>query len=254
MRATPAAGLMGIALLCGCVTVPEFRALEREVAQLKRGGAPASDDSASRVADLGEEVARLREEVAQLRGAVEEATFRAEEALQAARDSGSAPVSPSVPERAQGAAPGPPAPTGAGAAPSMPLTEEVGAYDEAFRLYRVRDYEGAIDRFQAFLQNYPTSEYADNALFWLGECHFKLGDYEQAVLKFHDVVERFPTGNKVPDSLYRQGVALLELGKQTARQATYQPAACQVFQRLLDDYPDSERVAETRRQVEINCK
>ena len=31
---------------------------------------------------------------------------------------------------------------------------------------------------------------------------------------------------------------------------TYQPAAREVFQRIVDDYPNSDRVAEAQRQLE----
>jgi tol-pal system protein YbgF len=132
----------------------------------------------------------------------------------------------------------------------LALTDEVKSYEEAFRLYRNDEYPAAIDRFKAFLQTYPSSDYADNALFWLGECHFKIGEHEQAVLAFDDVAKRYPEGNKVPDALYRQGIALLEIGKQTDQEATYRGAARQIFERLINNYPDSDRVPEARRQLE----
>jgi tol-pal system protein YbgF len=123
-------------------------------------------------------------------------------------------------------------------------------YEDAFRRYRAADYAGAIDRFQVFLQTHPSSEYADNALFWMGESYFKLNDYEQAAVAFDKVVKRFPNGNKVPDALYRQGVSLQEIGNRTKQQKTYGPAACQIFRRIADEYPNSERVPEARRQLE----
>jgi tol-pal system protein YbgF len=234
VSARASAWLVGVALLAGCVTVPEFRSLEHEVAEMKRGGQGSAPDS--RLADLGSEVDQLREEVAQLRGELEEAKHVADRALteaEAARDAVARAPSPTTLE-----------PEDAG------LSAEVKAYEEAFRLYRSGDYEVAIDRFRAFLQNHPSSDYADNAMFWLAECHFKLGDYEQAVLAFDDVVKRYPEGNKVPDALYRQGIALIEIGNKTGQQKTHDAAARQIFQRLVNDYPDSDRVPEARRQLE----
>jgi TolA-binding protein len=84
----------------------------------------------------------------------------------------------------------------------------------------------------------------------MGDSYFKLNDYEQAAVAFDKVVKRFPDGNKVPDALYRQGVSLLEIGKRTKQQKTYTPAACQIFRRITDEYPNSERVPEARRQLE----
>ena len=128
--------------------------------------------------------------------------------------------------------------------------QEVRAYEEAFRHFRIGDYRQAIDRFATFLQNHPSSAYADNALFWMGECSFRLGDHERAVLTFEDVTRRFPEGNKVPDALYRQGIALLEIGKLKKQEKTYESAAREIFQRILRDHPDSDRALEARRQLE----
>lgn len=223
----------------GCVTQPEYRELRSDVDELKQqqGGV----EGGSRLAELGAQMDELRDEIAGLRGEVEEARHAADQALVEVKAAQQvAPSSRAAPVRAM---PPPAAPEGA-------LSEEVRTYEEAFRVYRSGDYPTAIDRFRSFLDTHPSSDYADNALFWLAECHYKLGDQEQAVLAFDDVVKRYPEGNKVPDALYRQGVALVEIGDQSGQQDTYRPAARQIFERLVAEHPDSERVPEARRQLE----
>ena len=229
---------LALAPITACVMVPEFRALEREVVELKRGsggGAP----SGARLAELGTEVSELRKEVSRLQGAVEEAQHAAEQAMEEAR----------ISREHSKLLPPPKAPKGE-AGPTAGARDEIRAYEEAFRLYRAGEYGAAIDRFRGFLQTHASSDYADNAQFWLAECHFKLGDHEQAVLAFQEVVLKYPEGNKVPDALYRQGIALLEIGKATGDEARYRPAAQQIFERLVTKHPDSERVPEARRQLE----
>jgi tol-pal system protein YbgF len=260
--------------LSGCVTVPEFQALRRKVDQLEKGGGgstASADDwsstktssggaatggSSSRLADLDAEVASLRDEVARLQGDVDSLRRELEKA-QAGRSLGNPGAAPAPTEGAAAgaagtasvAAPNPttesPAPAGTAAS-----SEEVRDYETAFGLYRAGKYSDAIDRFQAFLQTHPSSEFADNALFWMGESYFKLNDFEQAAVAFDRVVKRFPNGNKVPDALYRQGVSLQEIGIRTGQQSTYGPAACQIFKRITDEFPSSDRVAEARRQLE----
>ena len=233
----------GVAQGLACVTVPEFQALERKVDALERGdiGTPGGSGSeGERIADLGVEVAALEREVAKLRGAVEEAKFAADEA----RDLAQSALRGRSSEETIGT--GGPAPAAAVAA----HTQEVQEYDEAFALFGQGRYPDAIDRFRGFLQNYPSSDYADNALFWIGECHFKLGDYERSVLSFEDVVKRYPEGNKVPDALYRQGIALLEIGRRNDEEEIYRPAAREIFERIVKQYPNSDRVPEAQRQLE----
>lgn len=267
-RLAAAAG--ALVALSGCVTVPEFQVLRRRVESLEKGGQGGSADdwtgkpatsstvpSGNRLADLDAEVTSLRDEVARLKGEVE--TLKKDlERVRGERPAGN-PGASAAPAEGGGA----PAAGGAAAvAAANPVTEapapggttasgeEVKDYETAFGLYRAGKYADAIDRFQAFLQTHPSSEFADNALFWMGESYFKLNDFEQAAVAFDRVVKRFPKGNKVPDALYRQGVSLQEIGNRTGQQSTYAPAACSIFKRIADEFPSSERVAEARRQLE----
>ena len=53
-------------------------------------------------------------------------------------------------------------------APDESMAEQT-AYKEAFGRLKAGQYESAIDEFQSFLASYGTSEFADNAQYWLGE-------------------------------------------------------------------------------------
>jgi len=251
MSLRASAAIVALLFSAGCVTVPEYRALEREVAALKRaqadGGGEGASEPRARLADLGYEVEELRHEVARLRGELEEVQHVIEQIRAEVAAAGRASAAPAArpPDAARPASPG-----GSSGEPPEALSAEVAAYEEAFRLYRAQDYHAAIDRFRAFLQTHPSSEYADNALFWLGDCLFRLERYEEAVLAFDDVVKKFPEGNKVPDALYRQGVAMLEIGRLKGEESTYRSAARQIFEQLVREHPDSERIPEARRQLE----
>ncbi len=257
-RALAWAGVLGLSL--GCVTLPEFRHLEREVAELKRqSGGGGGGRVGERLADLGAEVESLAGEVARLRGEVEEARHAADRALTeaagaAARSVVRAPTGAATATSPSGATPAAGGAGGGAVVAPAPLNAttsgEKPEYEAAFRLYRSGEYSTAVDRFQTFLQTHASSDYADNALFWMGECYFKLGDHERAVLTFAEVVELYPDGNKVPDALYRQGRAMLALGESSGQPENYTPAARQVFERIVVEHPDSERVGEAQRQLE----
>ena len=187
--------------LGGCVSVAEFRKLEYEVNKLQGEGAPAASGvDPTRIADLAAEVEGLRSDLAALEGRVEVAEHRSAEALGQARtarveaDGGSAEGVAAEAE-AFGGSP-----------------EEVEAYRAARAAWSSGDLEGCIDRFREFLQTYPTSDHADDAAYWMADCHFKQGDFKTAILRFDDVVGRYPAGDKAPEALFRQGEALLKLG------------------------------------------
>ena len=232
----PVAAALAVGVcLTACVTVAEHRKLEAEVLRLKKHGAVGSDARAN-VADLAERLDALDSELALLRGRMEVVEHRAGEALEEAREArrtahGAAAASPS-------GGSGDEPPTDAAGSP-----EELRAYREAYAAWRADDNQTCVDRFREFLQTHPSSEYADDAAFWMADCHFKQGDYRTAVLRFDDVAGRYPTGNKAADALYRQGEALIKLG--------YGEAAVKAFERVVNEYPDSPRAGEAKRQVKL---
>jgi tol-pal system protein YbgF len=106
------------------------------------------------------------------------------------------------------------------------------AYDAAFALVRARQYDAALDALAAFLVKWPDHPYADNAMYWRGECYFAKGDYLHAAEQLEGVVARFPAGSKAPDALLKLGVSQQKLGNPVK--------AKECFDRLAQTYPQSE--------------
>jgi tol-pal system protein YbgF len=106
------------------------------------------------------------------------------------------------------------------------------AYDAALGLVRARQYDAALDALAAFLVKWPDHPYADNAMYWRGECYFAKGDYLHASEQFEGVVSRFPAGPKAPDAWLKLGVSHQKLGDPVK--------AKECFDRLARSYPRSE--------------
>ncbi|PID38905.1 MAG: tol-pal system protein YbgF [Proteobacteria bacterium] len=85
------------------------------------------------------------------------------------------------------------------------------AYTKALTTYRKGRYSAAASAFRAFVGRYTKHAYADNALYWLGECFYDLKNYRLAVKMFRRVVEQYPNGNKAPAALLKLGFAYLKL-------------------------------------------
>jgi len=230
----------------GCVSPAEHRKLENRVNQLSR--AQKQSAGGTQKAELTADLDSLRVEVAELRGRVDIAERQASEALEQ-----SAKARRELAAVAQGQAgsgresagddePGTQDPS------ELPATEpgsaELLAYRGAYSEWRAGDYDGCIDQFRKFLQTYPASAYADDAAYWMADCHFEQEDYRNAVLRFDDVVRNYPTGNRAPDALYRQGEALLKLGP------GFNEAARRAFERVLKEYPGSPPAKQAREQLQ----
>jgi len=228
----------------GCVTVGDFR---REMKDLE-ARVTAKNQSTTRdpaeIADLVSSMDELRTEMRGLKGRLEVAEKTASDALAEARRARQELAARSAGASATEGAAGAAVAGGAeGATPSE--SAELVAYRAAYADWRENHLDRCIDEFRSFLQTYPASDYADDAAFWLADCHFKQGDYKNAVLRFDDVVKNYPTGNKAPDALYRQGESLLRLGP------GYHEAAKRAFERVVKEYPDSARAPEAAKQIKL---
>jgi len=246
MKRGSAALFLVLPLVAGCVTVADFRKVQRDVIDLKRNAARTGGAAPrERLADLAARIDALEQENELLRGRVEVAEHRADEAMheaRAARQAGALGAGESQPAApGEGAMPASDDAAGADAAPS----EELAAYKAARTTWSSSDWEACVDQFGEFLQNYPSSVYADDAAYWRADCYFQQGNYKKAILRFDDVVARYPNGNKAADALYREGEALLRLGP------AYNTAARKAFERVIAEYPDSDRAAEASQQLEL---
>jgi len=138
-------------------------------------------------------------------------------------------VQQTFPPGSDGASSGEPSPAGP---PSALDPAAKRAYDAALSLVTARQYDKALESLAAFLVRWPDHPYADNAMYWRGECYFARGDYVRASEQFEGVLARFPAGNKAPDALLKLGICRQKLGDPNG--------ARELFVRLTQQYPASE--------------
>jgi len=238
--------VLAIPLVTGCVTTADFRKVQRDVIDLKRNAAKGGDGAPrERVADLAVRIDALEQENELLNGRLEVAEHRVDEALREARaarqEGATGAVDSGATAPGEGAEPGS---EGAGDGNAM-LSEELASYKAARSLWSSSDWDACVDRLGEFVQTYPSSVYADDAAYWRADCYFQQGNYKKAILRFDDVVARYPNGNKAADALYREGESLLRLGP------AYNTAARKAFERVLAEYPESDRAVEAKQQIEL---
>lgn len=85
----------------------------------------------------------------------------------------------------------------------------------------LRDYNGgntdlARQEFSDYVKNYPNTDFAGNAYFYLAELDYKAGNYPQAVKGYDQVLQSFPDGTKAASAELKKGFALLESGQKDA--------------------------------------
>ena len=97
-------------------------------------------------------------------------------------------------------------PTQAGADPADRVR-----YERVLGLFRDGDLDGARQGFVGFLDDYPNSNLAPNARFWLGESYFGKKDFQKAIDAYGKVEIDYPGSEKVPAAILKKGFAYLAL-------------------------------------------
>jgi len=116
----------------------------------------------------------------------------------------------------------------------IPAPGPIQTYRRAYRLYLAGRYDQAATIFAGFARQHPRHDYADNALFWLGQCQYKRKRFKSAVASFRRVLRTYPSGNKAPDALLKLGLTMSRLGNKTS--------AKRVLAQVVEIYPNT-RVA-----------
>jgi tol-pal system protein YbgF len=90
-------------------------------------------------------------------------------------------------------------------------TEPSQLYQKARGLLLEGDLINAAQLFETFIAQHPNHSLADNAMYWLGECHYSSGQYKKAIGVFKELIKAYPKAEKVPDALLKTGYAYLSL-------------------------------------------
>jgi tol-pal system protein YbgF len=116
------------------------------------------------------------------------------------------------------------------------------AYEAAYLEVTRSNYDGAIAAFSDFLRQYPATDLSDNAVYWIGECHYVKREFNRAVEAFVRLMDTYPDGDKVPAALLKLGYAFQELGDPNA--------ARRYLEELRTRYPGSDEAAKAGERLQ----
>jgi tol-pal system protein YbgF len=126
-----------------------------------------------------------------------------------------------------------PAPTVAGPPPRE-------LYSQAYADYARGNYDVAIQGFTEYLRNYPSTDFSDNAQYWIGESHYGKKAWADAIAAWDALFREYPASDKLPDARVKKGMALEKLGRRQV--------ALREYRLVIDRYPNSPaaRIARER--------
>ena len=124
----------------------------------------------------------------------------------------------------------------ASVAPTVSDTVETDAensdYQEAFNMFKIGRFKGAVSKFKSFNENYPTSELLPSSHYWIGNSYYAMRDFKRAIFVQQELIKDFPDSDKVPDAMLNLASSQKEINYITASQKTLKD--------LITKYPISE--------------
>ena len=94
-------------------------------------------------------------------------------------------------------------------------------WQNAFRDYSSGKDELAMAEFVDYLKYFPQTENAASAQYYEGQLYDRAKQYDEAVEAFDAVLERYPDNPKTPDAMYMKGADLMKGGHRTDAAAEF---------------------------------
>jgi tol-pal system protein YbgF len=134
-----------------------------------------------------------------------------------------------------------PGDTSRAAAPPSGAPGPATLYKLAFDQMSRGSHSTARSGFEALLSQYPTSDLAPDAQYYIGETLQAEGNTAAADSVFSLVVSKYPSAPRAATALYKHGLFL--------QKAKRDREARQAFQTVIDKYPRSDEAALAREQL-----
>lgn len=196
---------------------------KQEVAQLESTIQRQTEALLKAEADMRLDINSLSAQIAQLQDKLEDTNYRLAQVSQQIaatnqdlKASRTAPAAPGAPGDGTAAA----ASAAAGTA-----TDPETLYQTSYSDYLRGNYDLAMLGFKQYLEAFPETDLADNAIYWIGECFYRQQKYVEAIAEYDRVLKQFPRSDKTASALLKKGFALLEQGQRKEGIAQLQSVA-----------------------------
>lgn len=116
-----------------------------------------------------------------------------------------------------------------------------------------QEYEKAADDFKKLKEHYPYSKYAVLADLKLGDAYFFDKKYSEAAMTYEEFVRLHPRNEVIPYVLYQVGMSHFLTFTAIDRDPEDTQTAMQSFEKVIQNFPDSEYAAQAQKQI-VECR
>jgi len=113
-------------------------------------------------------------------------------------------------------------------------------FERAVSLFEEKDYNNAVLAFERILFFHPSSEYVDDAQYWLGRTYFEKRDYEQAIVEFDYLIKNFSTSSFIEEAYLFRARAFFNKAPGIEKDPTEIESAINLCDKFLTRFPNSK--------------
>lgn len=114
-------------------------------------------------------------------------------------------------------------------------------YGRVMEEFQHKDYEAALAGFRLFLELHGQNPLGSNAVYWIGECEYRLGRFHDAVLSFEQVITHYPKSQKVASATLKKAMAYEKLRMSNEARI--------LFERVLVQFPGSPEATAAKKAL-----
>ena len=112
------------------------------------------------------------------------------------------------------------------------FNDEEALFEKGKDYYILKDYNQAISTFQKLINDFPESEHADFAQFYIGCSYYNLSSFQSSIDEFKKVLENYPNSEFNDDAQYYIAYC-------NEKKLGYYSKALLEYYELIINYPDS---------------
>jgi outer membrane protein assembly factor BamD len=122
-------------------------------------------------------------------------------------------------------------------------------FERAQEYIEAGKFNDAIQSFERILFYHPTSEFVDDAQYWLGRSYYEQKEYDQAIVEFDYLIKNFSTSKFIEDTYLFRAKAYLMKAPGYQKDPTELENAINMFNNYLTRFPSSEHTEEVRAMI-----
>jgi len=127
--------------------------------------------------------------------------------------------------------------------------EPAAEFERALGFFENKKYDQAIQGFERILFYHPSSEFVDDAQYWLGRTYLEQKQYDQSIIEFDYLIRNFPKSAKLEDAYFHRARAHLLTAPSYEKDLGDLKIAIRFLDEFLTRYPNSKYTDDARKEI-----